>query len=125
MLQNQITQKNLKTVGEEISHELGAKMVKNFQDQNPEEITANFIGRNILERILAQPGCEGIRFYHAINEAGRKTLVYVGIDKNEQIISKYVGINKAGELVNEKGVVADRSTVPGSDDGWDWWADSI
>ena len=94
MLQNQITSKNLKLVGEEISHELGAKMVKDFQDENPSENTANYIGRNIIERVLAQPGCEGIRFYNAINEIGMKTLVYVGIDKNEQIITEYVGVNK-------------------------------
>ncbi len=118
MLQNQITPKNLKMVGEEISHELGAKMVKDFQDENPTEIMANYIGRNILERILAQPGCYGIRFYNAINEEGRKTLVYVGIDSNEQIISQYVGVNNEGELVKEKGIVADRSAIA---DDWNWW----
>jgi hypothetical protein len=124
MSENQIIQKNLKKIGEEISHELGAKMVKDFQDAYPNETTANFIGRDILDRILAQPDCEGIRFYYALNESGKKTLVYVGIDKNEQIISKYVGINPAGELVNEKGIVADRAVCPDSQDGWDWWNNS-
>jgi len=122
MLQNQITSKNLKLVGEEISHELGAKMVKDFQDENPTENTANYIGRNIIERILAQPGCEGIRFYNAINEIGMKTLVYVGIDKNEQIITEYVGVNKEGELVKAKGIVADRVEPPCNTDTWDWFA---
>jgi hypothetical protein len=123
MLQNQINPKNLTIVGEEISHELGAKMVKDFQDINPNENTANYIGRNILERILAQPDCQGIRFYNAINETGRQTLVYVGVDRDENIITQYVGINAAGELVKEKGIVADRSTAPGSvdtDESWSW-----
>lgn len=122
MLQNQITPKNLKMVGEEISHELGAKMVKDFQDENPTEITANYIGRNILERILAQPGCEGIRFYNAINEIGRKTLVYVGIDKNEQIISQYVGVNNSGELVKVNAIIGDRTDPPDSEiKTWNWF----
>lgn len=117
MLQNQITPKNLKIVGEEISHELGAKMVKDFQDENPTAITANYIGRNILERILAQPDCQGITFYNAINETGRQTLVYVGVNGQEQIISQYVGVNTAGELVKEKGIVADRSAEAND---WQW-----
>ena len=111
MLQNQITLKNLQMVGEEINHELGAKMVKDFQDENPTEITSNYIGRNILERILAQPDCQGIRFYNAINEIGKKTLVYVGVDKNENIITKSIGVNKAGELIEAPGIVADRSDI--------------
>lgn len=40
-----------------------------------------------LLRIISQPGCEGVRFYHAVrkNEAGDSdsaTLVCVGVDKN-------------------------------------------
>lgn len=122
MLQNQITRKNLKIVGEEINHELGAKLVKDFQDAHPSENTANFIGRNILEKILAQPDCQGIRFYNAINEIGRKTLVYVGIDGDGQIISKSVGVNQQGELVKAKGIVADRTTGPDDDAAnWNWF----
>ncbi|MEO6000823.1 MAG: hypothetical protein ABIN89_28510 [Chitinophagaceae bacterium] len=124
MLQNQISANNLAMVGEEISQELGAKMVKDFQDVNPNENTANYIGRNILERILAQPGCEGIRFYNAINEMGRTTLVYVGIDANENIIKQYVGVNNFGELVSEDGIIADRSVgaPPTSvDTVWTWF----
>lgn len=117
---NQITTKDLTRVGEEISHDLGAKMVKDFQDSNPEDVTANYIGRNILESILSQPGCAGIRFYNAINEMGKKTLVYVGIDMNENIITEYIGVNTYGQLVKEKGIIADRSSSPDGSD-WQWW----
>ncbi|MEJ7766178.1 MAG: hypothetical protein WKF89_00095 [Chitinophagaceae bacterium] len=112
MTPNQLTKKCPTMVGEEISHELGAKMVKDFQDANPQEITANDIGRNIIDSILAQPGCAGIRFYNAINEMGRKTLVYVGIDHHEQIITEYVTVNTSGQLTTQKGIVADRSVPP-------------
>ena len=116
MSENQIVSRNLTTVGEEISHELGAKMVKDFQDANPNDVAANYIGRNILENILAQPECAGIRFYNGINEAGRKTLVYVGVDNSGNIITEYTGINIAGQLVKEKGIVADRS-----ESSWHWF----
>ncbi len=120
MLQNQITLKTRAMVGEEITHELGAKMVKDFQDANPNAVSANYIGRNIIERILAQPECEGIRFYNAINEFGRQTLVYVGIDGHDNIISQYVGVNESGELMKEKAIVADRAE-PSKDDDWGWF----
>lgn len=123
MLQTKNATKNLTTVGEEISHELGAKMVKDFQDANPQDVTANYIGRNILESILAQPDCAGIRFYNALNEMGEKTLVYVGVDMNEDLITEYVSVNNAGELVKIKGMVADRSNRPDefSADDWNWF----
>lgn len=117
MSQSQITTKNLTTVGEEITHELGAKMVKDFQDANPDEITSNYIGRNIIEKILSQQDCAGIKFFNAINEIGRKTLVYVGVDYNGNIITENIGVNTLGQLVKEKGIVADRT----DGDSWHWF----
>src|SRR5690349_20516788 len=106
MTQTTTLRRSLNSVGEEISHELGAKMVKDFQDQNPEESTGNYIGRDILERILNQPGCMGINFYNAINEMGKKTLVYVGVDENEQNITDFTIIDGNGKLVTRQGIVA-------------------
>ena len=111
---------NLTKIGEAISHELGAKMVKDFQDAQPKEMIGNYVGREILEKLLAQPGCMGIRFYNAINETGRKTLVYVGIDENNQIIDKYTCINTAGVLYMEDGTVGDRAGAPDPEDTWCW-----
>ena len=50
---------------------------------------------------------------------GRKTLVYVGVDNDENIITEYVGVDISGQLVKEKGIVADRSNIPGKE-SWDW-----
>ncbi|MEJ7740989.1 MAG: hypothetical protein WKF97_26525 [Chitinophagaceae bacterium] len=129
MLQVNNATKELAMVGEEISHELGAKMIKDFQDANPNDKTGNYIGRSILESILAQPDCMGICFYNAINEMGEKTLVYVGVDGNEKVITEYVGINAAGKLVKQKGIVADRGGKPPSNDDekswWEWLFDII
>ena len=45
-------------------------------------IHAVFFGKDILNLILAQTGCEGIRFYFAVNN-GDRTLVAVGASANE------------------------------------------
>src|SRR6185369_15815629 len=79
MMQTELLQKDLKTVGEEISYQLGAQMVKDYQVANPNDVKSYYIGRNIIDQILAQPGVVGLRFYNAYNEEGKKTLVYVGV----------------------------------------------
>lgn len=68
--------------GKEISYEQGAKMVKRHFDQNPDDVIAHFIGRNSIERILAQPGCVGIRAFHGLNELGIKQLILVGVNSD-------------------------------------------
>lgn len=125
MTQNEILTANLAAVGEDIGQELGAKMVKDFQDSNPNETEWFYAGRNILDKILSQPGCVGIRMYNAIDENGNKTLVFVGIDAQENIIVEYTTISAEGQLTKEKGIVADRINRPGTKETGitlDWWA---
>ena len=110
---------NLAQVGEEIGLELGTEMVKNYRQANPADVQWYMIGREIIEQILSQPGCVGLRFYNAYNEAGEKTLVYVGVDQNGKGILEYSVINTQGELAKEKGIVADRikiTVLPATDD---------
>lgn len=123
MTQTTTTERHLASIGEEISHELGAKMVKDFQDAHPNDEIGNYIGREILEQILEQPNCQGINFYNAINEVGRKTLVYVGVDENNENITKYTGIDVNGKLTSHRGIVADRSAAPGTSEDVKigWW----
>jgi hypothetical protein len=40
--------------------------------------------RHILDELLAQPGCEGVRFYFGTKPDGAMTMVFVGIDGNER-----------------------------------------
>lgn len=49
--------------------------------------------REVIDAILAQPGCKGIRFYHGTNEDGSSALVLVGIDEKEADMT-------AGEIVD-------------------------
>jgi hypothetical protein len=108
MLKNEILTPSLETIGEEIGQELGAKMVKDFQDAYPAEMKTFLIGKNILEQILNQPGCVAVRFYSGLDELGQKTFVYVGVNDKNEIISEYPMINVEGKIEMNKGIVADR-----------------
>jgi len=99
---------NIASIGEEIGVELGTQMVKDYQKANPSDVRSYLIGRNIIDQILAQPGCVGIKFYNAYNEIGEKTLVYVGVDQNGKAIVEFKVVNSNGQLDSTKGIVADR-----------------
>jgi hypothetical protein len=116
---------NLAQVGEEVGLELGTQMVTSYREANPTDVQWYMIGREIIEKILAQPGCVGLKFYNAYNEAGEKTLVYVGIGENGQAILEYSVINTEGQLAKEKGIVADRIRIGVRVEGADFDNDNI
>ena len=95
-------------VGAEIGQALGAQMISSYRQENPTDVLGYFIGRNILEQVLAQPGCVGIKFYNAYNEMGAKTLVYVGVNADGNDMLNVTSINLDGRLEAVKGIVADR-----------------
>ena len=97
-MENQTLVKPVSMIGEEIGLELGKQMISEYQAANPTDVHFYEIGRNILDQILAQPGCAGIRFYNAFNEAGEKTLVYVGLNKDGKAIAQYSVVNNDGVL---------------------------
>lgn len=98
-------------VGEDIGYELGSKMIKRWYQENPDDVLASFTGRKIIESILAQPGCTGIRMFNAINDLGVKQLVLVGVDENGSNILEYTTTGDNGEIIKKKGIVADRNTI--------------
>lgn len=112
-------------VGAEIGVELGAQMISSYRQANPTDTLGYFIGRNILEQVLAQPGCVGIKFYNAYNEVGSKTLVYVGVDAAGNDMLSVTSINMDGRLEAVNGIVADRvkeiKDPPPPSDGLSWW----
>ncbi|MBN8851146.1 MAG: hypothetical protein BGO55_28395 [Sphingobacteriales bacterium 50-39] len=111
-----LTQLNVAAIGEAIDHELATNLVKSYQEKYPESFTGVTIGRNIIEQILAQPGCVGMRFYDAINEKGQNTLVYVGVDASGNDMLKQVVVEKGGAISTAPAIVADR----GWDTLWTW-----
>jgi len=121
--------KKVASIGEEIGIELGTQFIKDYQVANPTDAQYYVIGRNILDEILSQPGCVGLRFYNAYNEQGEKTLVYVGLNEKGNVIAEYTCINHKGLLESHKGIVADRVKKGGEDSGmldennWNWIVD--
>ncbi len=113
MIQTQLKTKPVAEIGEDIGLELGNQMVKAFAVANPNEVRSYTIGRNIIDQILAQPGCVGIKFYNAINEKGEKTLVYLGIDQSGKTILQHTSVNRFRiTSATEKGIIADRAKPP-------------
>jgi hypothetical protein len=133
MMQTKLSTK-IEAIGEEIGLELGTQMVKSYQQANPSDVHSYLIGRNIIEQILAQPGCVGIQFYNAYNEIGEKTLVYVGIGENGKTIIELTAVNEYGLLDSRAGIVADRVRTEGGrptirpsiseqEEDWGWTTD--
>jgi len=98
-------------VGKDIGYELGAKMIKTYYDQNQDDVLAHFMGRNMIEAILAQPGVVGIRMFYALNDLGIKQLVLVGVDENGNNILNYTTVGENGEMIKKKGIVADKTRM--------------
>ncbi len=44
------------------------------------EIRSHYFGRNVIDKILSQTGCTGIRIFYALNDAGQKELIIAGVD---------------------------------------------
>ncbi|WP_324671756.1 hypothetical protein [Hymenobacter sp. GOD-10R] len=70
------------TEGESIDHKLAGQWTRNHREANPSEIQGHFFGHKILENILQQKGCIGIRMYYALDEENNRHLVLVGVDKD-------------------------------------------
>ncbi len=88
-------------------------MVKRFYDKHPDQAYGNIVGREIIEKILAQPNCAGITILPGYNNAGLRQSVLVGVDIQGQPILNYNVVNVSGQIVSQEGIVADRM-----DTGW-------
>ena len=72
------------TEAKQVTKEEAAPWTANFRATiTPGDTIGRFFGKDILNEILNQPGCMGIRIYNGINEEGNNNLVLVGADANE------------------------------------------
>jgi len=53
------------TEGDPIDLKIAAAWTKNYRIMNPNETISHFFGNQILQQILSQPDCLGIRIYYA------------------------------------------------------------
>ena len=58
------------------------------------EITAQFVGKNQLLKILNQTGCMGIRLYYGIGDDGLKNIVAVGAGADENDMTSGIILEK-------------------------------
>ncbi len=100
--------KNLAEVGEDIGLSEGKQLVKAFREANTDATTGYYIGRNILDQILAQPGCVGINFRKCLTEMNQEHLVYTGVDEQGKDILEFSVVTNTGDLVKQNGIVADK-----------------
>src|ERR1700761_9375142 len=104
MVQKELLTKNYAAIGEEISQKTAGDFIRTFNEQNPNEIKHFTMGKVVLDQILNQPGCVGMRFYNGINEKGQKTLVYVGVDAEGRDLIKATVVNENGGIATVKGM---------------------
>ena len=66
-------------------HDIGLtearELIGRWKRNNPSKVAAAAFTRVALDRILAQEGCAGARFYYAMNPDMTMSLVIVGVDE--------------------------------------------
>ena len=115
-----ITRTPVAQIGEDVGLELGMKLVKDYFDAYPDQAYGHVIGRDIMDKILAQPGCQGITIYPALDENGQRTLVYGGVDAEGQVILKVPVVGPDGALQYKNGIVADRAITSDGETPSSW-----
>jgi hypothetical protein len=109
MTQNELLEtKTLAEVGEDIGLAEGIRMVNAFAAANPEATKGYYIGRNILEQILSQPGCVGINFRKCLTDLNEEHLVYTGVDADGKDILEYSVVTTTGDITKQDAIVADK-----------------
>ena len=117
MKQNELVEtKTLAEVGEDIGLAEGKRLVKAFVEANPDATKGYYIGRNIIEQILSQPGCAGINFRKCLTETNEEHLVYTGVDADGKDILEYSVVTVAGDVVKEDAIVADKVWIISTND---------
>jgi hypothetical protein len=88
--------------GDPISLATGKAWAANYKAANPKEIRGHYFGREIIQQILDQTDCSGIRMYYALDDKGIKQLLLVGVDfnGNDQLpIEGIAGLNRSGNVI--------------------------
>lgn len=64
-----------------------AEWTNRYRQKQPDQLQGHFFGRKVIERILAQPGCMGLRIYYALDPNNEQHLLIVGADasQNDQL----------------------------------------
>ena len=107
----QVETKKTASVGENIGLAEGMELVQNFREANPTATPGYYIGRDIIDQILNQPGCVGINFRKCLSENNEEHLVYTGVDADGKDILEFSVVTNTGDLVKNDGIVADKIII--------------
>jgi len=94
--------------GEPFELEVCANWTQNYRDRNPGDIVSHFFGREIIEKILAQQGCLGIRVYHAYDKPIN------GWQRAMVAISNFI-LKVIGNIEGERHIIVAGAVHDGSD----------
>ncbi|HEY3429237.1 MAG TPA: hypothetical protein VGK39_01090 [Cyclobacteriaceae bacterium] len=104
-------------VGDPIDLATARKWAANYRSKltKTDERQAHYFGSDILQQILGQSDCIGIRIYYGIDDAGNKQLMLIGVDSNGENLIPSAG----ARLVEGDNIIGDASfpcpnTCPGN-----------
>ena len=71
-------------VGDPLDLATAKRWTENFRQRmsKADEIRSHYFGNEIIQGILSQSGCVGIRIYYALDDNGDKKLLVVGVDSS-------------------------------------------
>lgn len=70
-----------------ISLQDAAALTANYRSGQTNPILGHFVGTDKVQELLKQTGCVGLRIYYGIHgQTGRKEIVIVGVDSDENDI---------------------------------------
>jgi hypothetical protein len=95
------------TEGDPIALDIAKSWTANFREQNQDGTIAHFFGNEILNQILSEEGCVGIRMYYAIDDKGERQLLLVGVNaKGDNLLPATV---VGGRIEDGGNIIADLS----------------
>lgn len=74
------------TEGTWMPEEVSKRWIANYATQYPQGLIAHFFGYQIINQILNETDCIGIRMYYALNDAGVQQILLVGVNSKGQNI---------------------------------------
>jgi len=97
--------------GGPIKLDVAARWTKNYREKHPGQTISHLFGKELLETVLNQEGCVGIRFYYANDHEGKKHLILTGVrnDGTDQTGEEFcdpIGIPLTAEALARVGVTA-------------------
>lgn len=79
------------TEGEEITMTVASGWTENYRDEMATgDPKGHFFGKDILNDLLDQTGCMGIRIYYGINDSDEKVLILAGAKANEDDMEELI-----------------------------------